>query len=389
MANEDQTREGFEDLPVEPVSLTALQSSQRLSEVALASGAFGSWSLQVSTQVATRSFRHDQIFGYSQPAPNWTYELFISFVDPRDRVYVDTAYRRALETGRDWEFEARITRLDGEERWIWAKGKHFRDESGKPVEIVGLVSDITDRKRSELAMRQNEKMAAVGRLASTVAHEINNPLEAVTNLLYLARTSEDPAVIRDYLITAEAELQRVSAITNQTLKFQRTTSVAARVDIRDLMAGVLSIFKGRIINHGLTVSERHGTEQSVLCFDGEIRQVLNNLVSNAIDASKPGGQLILRSRSVTNPLTNERGVVLTVADTGSGMSPEIAKKIYDPFFSTKGSSGSGLGLWVSLEVVRRHHGRLSMRSSQSGTHHGTVFSLYLPTNLVPDEPIYS
>lgn len=359
-----------------------LASTQRLSELALQSGQLGSWSLHVATQQAVRSLRHDQIFGYTELHPTWTYATFLDHVNPEDRERVDTEYRKALEDGTDWEFEARIHRVDGEERWIWAKGKHFRDDSGSVVEIVGLVADITDRKRTEVALRKSEQLAAVGRLASTIAHEINNPLESVTNLLYLAGTANDLEEARGYIRTAESELQRVSTITNQTLRFQRTKAVLRRVTPLELLSGISEMFCGRLTNHAIRLTQRHLSGRTTLCFDGEVRQVLTNLIGNAIDSMSKGGHLTVRSR---NGRSREGvdGILIAVSDTGTGISKAVAQKMYDPFFSTKGQDGSGLGLWVSLDIVHRHHGTLTMRSSEAVSTHGTVFRLFLPADRQP------
>ena len=361
----------------------SLASSQRLNELALATGQFGSWSLDVVSQQTVRTLRHDQIFGYKESHPAWTYSVFLEHVDARDRDRVDGEYRKALEEGTDWEFEARIQRLDGEERWIWAKGKHFRDEQGKIVEIVGLVGDITERRRTEIASRKNEQLAAIGRLASTIAHEINNPLESVTNLLYLASRSETLEESRKYLETAEVELQRVSAITNQTLRFQRARPVVRKVSARELLSGIEEMFTGKAIAHHVQFTQRHLSDRTSLCFDGELRQVLTNLIGNSVDAMKTGGHLAIRNRAGRRKGVG--GIYITISDTGTGITPAVAKKMYDPFFSTKGVDGSGLGLWISLDIVNRHHGHLAMRSSQSDRAHGTVFRLFLPCDRQPEE----
>ncbi len=365
-------------------SPTPLASSQRLSGLALESGQLGSWSLNVATQQTIRSLRHDQIFGYETLHPDWTYSTFLKHLDARDRDRVDTKYRKALETGSDWEFEARILRVDGEERWIWAKGKHFRGETDEVVEIVGLVGDVTDRRRADDALRKSEQLAAVGRLASTIAHEINNPLESVTNLLYLAGGASSLEEAKQYITVAESELQRVSAITNQTLRFHRSKPALRRMSAPALSSGIREMFGGRLTNHNISFSLRHRTDRTTLCFDGEVRQVLTNLIGNAIDAMRDGGHLSIRSRSGHNRNGTE-GVFISISDTGTGISKETAKKMYEPFFSTKGADGSGLGLWVSLDIVQRHHGTLTMRSSQGEKVYGTVFRLFLPAEQTPEE----
>ena len=245
--------------------------------------------------------------------------------------------------------------------------------------IAVFFHDITDRRKAEAALMKNEKLAAVGRLAASIAHEINNPLESVTNLLYLARTSTEPTEIQDYLATADRELRRVGAITNQTLRFHKQSSNPVEITCDDLIEAVLSIYYGRIVNSRVHVERRKRANSSVLCFDGEIRQVLNNLVGNAIDAMHPeGGRLLLRSRDAVDWPTGRRGLVLTVADTGLGMSPLTRQKAAEPFFTTKGIGGTGLGLWISREIVGRHEGRLSLRSSQMSGRTGTVVIIFLP-----------
>jgi signal transduction histidine kinase len=239
--------------------------------------------------------------------------------------------------------------------------------------------DVTESKRTEEILLRSEKLNAVGRLASSIAHEINNPLEAVTNLLYLAHQTAVNPEARQYLKTAETELHRVSAIANQTLRFHRQSTNPRPVTAEDLFDATLLVYQGRILNAQVRVERRDRTRNSVTCFDGEIRQVLSNLVGNAIDAmNSGGGRLLLRSRDGTDRATGRSGIVLTVADTGLGMSPLTLSKIFEPFFSTKGDKGTGLGLWISREIVDRHRGVLNVRSGQHAHCSGTVFVLFLP-----------
>ena len=245
--------------------------------------------------------------------------------------------------------------------------------------IAVFFHDVTDRTRANEALIKNEKLAAVGRLAASIAHEINNPLEAVTNLLYLARSSTDLPEIQDCLNTADRELRRAGAITSQTLRFHKQSSSPTEVTCEELIGDVLSIYHGRLVNSHVQVEKRERTTEKVRCFEGEIRQVLNNLVGNAIDCMHPdGGRLLLRSRVTNEWTTGRRGLALTVADTGPGMSAQTQVKAFEPFFTTKGIGGTGLGLWISREIVNRHHGRLWLRSSQLSGHTGTVITLFLP-----------
>lgn len=202
--------------------------------------------------------------------------------------------------------------------------------------------DVTDRKLAEDALRTTEKLAAVGRLATSIAHEMNNPLEAVTNLLYLARSSTDMEGVQSYLEVAEQELRRVSAISSQTLRFHKQSTNPTSVTCDELIGSTLSIYQGRFTNSQIVVEKRKRCTKPVLCFEGEVRQVLSNLVSNAIDAMhRNGGRLLLRSRAGHEWSSGRAGLIITVADTGSGMGPTTLKKIFDAFFTTKGMAGRG------------------------------------------------
>jgi PAS domain S-box-containing protein len=249
--------------------------------------------------------------------------------------------------------------------------------------ITAASLEITQQKKAEMALLQSEKLAVVGRLASSIAHEINNPLEAVTNLIYLARHSDNLDSVRTHLDMAESELRRMAAITNQTLRFHKQASSPMAITPENLLESVLAIYQGRIGNSHVTVRERRRALKPVHCFEGEIRQVLSNLVSNALDAmnSHPG-TLYLRTRLATHWRSGESGITITVADTGSGMDARTRTKLFDAFFTTKGVIGTGLGLWVSKEIIDRHRGSIQVRSSQSSVHHGTVFVLFLPFDAV-------
>ena len=287
-----------------------------------------------------------------------------------DSPFVENYYR-AMDKRIEGEFEA----FYPEPLNIWVRVQVRPTEDG----IVVFFRDVTEPKRVAAALIQTEKLAAVGRLAAAIAHEINNPLESVTNLLYLARNSGDLNEAQEYLDTAERELRRVSAISNQTLRFYKQSTKPRAVRCEELFESVLSIYQGRLVNSRVHVEKRKRAERAVMCFEGEIRQVLNNLVGNAVDALHPGGgRLLLRSREARDWQTGRRGLVLTVADTGEGIRPEVLTKMYDAFFTTKGIGGTGLGLWVSRETVLRHQGSLRARSRQTEGRSGTVFQLFLP-----------
>jgi PAS domain S-box-containing protein len=253
------------------------------------------------------------------------------------------------------------------------------DVDGKLLYMVPEARDISDLKRAESALIQSEKLAAVGRLAASIAHEINNPLEAVTNLLYLARHSDSAQNVQSFVEAAEGELRRVAIITNQTLRFHRQSTNPERVHPSELIETVLSVHERRLKSGNINAELRHDPSEPIVCFAGDVRQVLNNLVSNSIEAMDgAGGRLLVRTHASHNWQTGQSGFVFTVADTGSGIPLEKIRHIFEPFFTTKGSSGNGLGLWISKEIASRQNGSLRARSSAREEASWTVFRFFLP-----------
>jgi PAS domain S-box-containing protein len=300
-------------------------------------------------------------------------------IHPEDWPEVERRARRTLDTGEDFAMDYRVQTTPATVRWVSARGNCLRAADGTPIRFTGVALDITERKVAEHALLRAEKLAAVGRLASSIAHEINNPLEAVTNLLYLARCVDDIDQCREYLARADAELRRASAITVQTLRFHKQSTRPLEVYGDDLFDNALGILRSRLLNANVSVERRNSASRPVLCFEGEIGQVISNLLINAIDAMQPGGgRLLLRSREGCDYATGRPGLILTIADTGAGMAPQVLARIFEPFYTTKGDAGTGLGLWISKDILDRHHGYLHVRSSQRPGHTGTVFTLFLP-----------
>jgi PAS domain S-box-containing protein len=290
-----------------------------------------------------------------------------------------TLLREAIRDCREVTAIVKNFRKDGSSFWNELSLSPIRNREGELTHFVGIQTDVTARVEFEAALRESEKLAAVGRLASSIAHEINNPLESVMNLLYLAQQEESLPEVMAYLAQADKQVQRVSLITSQSLRFYRQSSKPSAVKCAGVLESVLDLYQGHAENAHVAVERRERSNESIVCLESEIRQVLNNLVRNAIDAMQErGGRLLIRSRDTTNWRTGERGVALTIADTGSGISAKTMQQIYKPFFTTKGASGTGLGLWISSEIIARHHGRLMVRSRQRPEGGGTVFSLFLP-----------
>jgi PAS domain S-box-containing protein len=253
---------------------------------------------------------------------------------------------------------------------------------GSQDDYIGFVMDLTPQKRMELALRRSEKLAMAGRFAASVAHEINNPLAAVMNTFYLALRDETMRPeTRGYLKMAEQELSRVAQITTQTLRFHKQSKSSAPADVAEIMESVFGLFSSRLTAKKITVERDYDTGAQVECFSDEMRQVFANLVSNAMDAMPGGGRVRVRVRKARAWDEGRTvGVRVTVADTGRGIPAAMSGRIFEPFFSTKESTGIGLGLWVSQGIVRKHHGRIALRSRTSGERHGTVVSLFFPVS---------
>ena len=278
--------------------------------------------------------------------------------------------------------------------WTWLISAYPVRTTPTQVRWVGVIAlDASDRKRSEEALRRSEKLAVTGRLAASIAHEINNPLEAITNLLFLLRNFSDlPEAAQQYVLMAEYEVHRIAEITQQTLRFYRQPTQPARATLSELIDSVLSLYQGRINGLDLRVERDYEPELTLFCFAGEIRQVFANLIGNAIDASTAGGRLLVRarrSRDWKNPA--QTGIRFAVADTGAGMEPEIREHIFEAFFTTKEVTGTGLGLWVSHEIILKHRGLVRVRSRAATPGNGkapamigTVFEVF-----IPDDPDFA
>jgi signal transduction histidine kinase len=258
--------------------------------------------------------------------------------------------------------------------------------SSDAVRWVGaIVVEATERKRAEDALRKTEKLAAAGRLAASIAHEINNPLEAVTNLLYLLRhqpSLDDEAIA--YADLAQQEISRVAEMTQQTLRFYRQSTSPVVANIGELLDSVLTLYTGRLLALQVEVSRESGPDLDLYCFSGELRQLFANLIGNAIDAMTPGGHLRLSLRRSRSWEDGTPGIRLFVADDGCGMTRATRQRIFEPFFTTKETTGTGLGLWVSSEIIAKHNGtvrvasRSAIRENDKGS--GTVFMLFFPEN---------
>jgi signal transduction histidine kinase len=257
----------------------------------------------------------------------------------------------------------------------------LRNAKGQIVGASAIARDISAQKRAEEALRRNEKLATAGRLAASIAHEINNPLEAVTNLIYLAR--HDPANAPGHLEMAERELERVAHIARQTLGFVRESSVATPLDVGSLLDEVLRLYSSKLLKKRIEVQKRF-RGAAIRAYGGELRQLFSNLIVNAVEAMDPGGLLWLRVRPGQEYADGgRRGVRVLIADNGSGISGEHLDHLFEPFYTTKKDAGTGLGLWLSLGIVRKHGGSIRVRTRVQAGKSGTMFSIFLPEGVEP------
>lgn len=318
-----------------------------------------------------------------------SYLAWQQMVHPEDREVQEQVRRDAIERAASSSQEFRVWRAD-EQGWRHIKASEtVRLNAEGVVEcVIGTNLDITIQKRSEETLRQSEKLAAVGKLASSISHEINNPLEAVTNLLYLLASDDKlQRSSREYVKAAQEEIARISEITTQTLRFHKQSTNAVAIRLPDVLDSVLAFFKPRFTQAGVDVRREYEGTQPLTCFSGEIRQALTNIIGNALDASQSGGKLRVRLRSSRDwPTRQKSGVRITIADTGSGIARENQQRIFEAFFTTKGIKGTGLGLWITKDLITKHGGAISVRSSVTKPSSGTVMSIFLPYEFARKRP---
>jgi signal transduction histidine kinase len=239
---------------------------------------------------------------------------------------------------------------------------------------------LAERKVVEEALRKTEKLAVVGRLAASIAHEINNPLASVTNLLYLMGTSSTLQESQQHASVAQSELARISEIVTHTLRFHRQQTKPSMVQVAEVVESVLVLYGGRLVSARVEIKRDYRECRSILAMPGELRQMVANLVGNALDAMTGGGALSIRIADTQERRNGARsGIRLTVADTGSGIDREVKDRLFEPFVSTKGNTGCGLGLWVSSGIIQKHGGSIQVRSRTASHPTGSVFSIFLPS----------
>jgi PAS domain S-box-containing protein len=300
---------------------------------------------------------------------------------PEERDKVIATWRNSVASGGTYEIQCRLRRFDGTFRWMLARGVTQKDINGRSTKWFGTCTDIEEQKRAEEVLRRAEKLAAAGRLASTMAHEINNPLESITNLLYLAKS--DPSLpdgsCRDYLVRADQEVARVTHMVRQTLGLFRGRPSAGEISPSVALNDVLEFYAGKIAAKALRI-ERDVIDQIELhAVQTELEQVFATLLANAIDASPMGGVVRVRIRKRRDWTDPERhGACISVSDQGPGIVSEHRLRIFEPFFTTKKDVGTGLALWAAQGIVQRWGGWIRFRSSSRPATSFTVFSVFVP-----------
>ena len=375
----------FQDVTQQRRAELALADSSRRLRQALEAGALGTWSWDRTTDRLDLDDRAGELLFAEPHTPIRRADLRRRIVHHDDLPNTPADLGDAVLNGGTYSAEYRAEGPDKTQRWIAARGLATFNDAREFTGMIGTVQDITDRKIQEASLRQSEKLAATGRLAATIAHEINNPLEAVTNLIYLCRT--DPTVpppIRSMLETADDELARVSQIAQQTLGFYRDTTRPGDIDLSAMLHGIVDLFSRKLQFKRLACRTHIQPGLRLYGLQGEIRQVFSNLLVNAIDASE-NSELTIRARGCV--IRRRPGISCLIVDRGTGVQPAVRERLFSPFITSKHSLGTGLGLWVSRGIVEKHGGTILYRTR---TEHptGTVFRVFLPTE-VPNRDIFN
>ncbi len=286
--------------------------------------------------------------------------------------------------------EVLIERPNGSRVVVVVNIRRLENRDGEIAGAINCFYDISERKLTETALIKSEKVAAAGRLAATLAHEINNPLQAIANLVSIwAQSPGLDAQGHACAAMAQSELRRVTHLTQQSLSFYRESTFPTPVNVEEVIDSVMSIYDKRVKDKGIRVTRRYQSDGTTIkTYPGELRQVFSTLLLNAMEAVDVGGKIDVRARKAShwqNPAIH--GVRITISDNGVGISATNIPHIFEPFFTTKGENGTGLGLWVASGIVDRFGGSVLIRSSVHPGKHGTCFSIFLPANLERDLPL--
>jgi signal transduction histidine kinase len=368
----------FQDITQQRRAEHALDDSARRLRQALDAGALGTWSWDPATDHLDLDERAAELLFAEPHSSILRSDIRNRIVHPDDLAGTPDNLRDVTRGGRPYSAEYRIEGPDKTQRWIASRGLPSYNESNEVTSVIGTVQDITARKTQEATLRQSEKLAATGRLAATIAHEINNPLEAVTNLIYLAKTDASIALpVQRLLETADEELARVAQIAQQTLGFYRDTTRPAEIDLSAMLHGIIALFSRKLAFKRLVCRPQIQSGLRVFGLQGEIRQVFSNLLVNAIDASEDS-EIVIRAGS--RIVDGRPGTSCLIADRGTGVPATVRERLFSPFITSKLSLGTGLGLWVTRAIVEKHGGTIAYRT-RTRPPTGTVFRVFLPAEV--------
>jgi len=347
--------------------------------LAQSAAAIGIWEWDPTTGQRKWSPQNYLLFGIAEDQEAPTMEAWLNLVHPEDRPRMSELWQLIeQERQESFEVEFRAQRAAGDVRWIRCRGRVQRANAGSAIRVFGANYDVTASREAEETTRRAEKLAVAGRMAAKLAHEINNPLLALSNLLYLIFTCSSLDDARMYSVMAQRQLQRVTQFTTHTLQFQRQTSSPAPARISEIVDTITVLQEQRLQRKNVEITRDFRDTHLLTCWRDDLRQLFGNLISNALEAVPNAGRIVLRVFERTNYRTGEAGVCASIADTGWGMSAEVKTRLFEPFFTTKGITALGIGLWVSSEIVNKHQGSIRIRSRQGKQHHGTVASVFLP-----------
>ena len=347
-------------------------------QLALDGASVGLWEWDIRTNQSKWSSGFYRLHGLPANGPS-NYDVWRDAVHPEDIDRVETAIRRAIDERTPFTAEYRVVLPNNELRWLICHANVIADD-GDPSRLVGYAGDVTRRKLADLALLESEKLAVAGRLSASIAHEVVNPLEAAMNLIYLAELTDEAPERQQHLQDAVQQLLRVAQITKQTLKFSRTRDNIALCSGTELLHNCLDLLRPKFTLGKIEYSEQVLTDAEFFCSPGEMQQILTNILNNAAEAMPaPGGRIVARIRTAQRwGRPGDAGIRFTIADDGSGMPPGVLERLREPFFTTKEGTGTGLGMWIVSELIQRHSGTLTIRSSTRPDRHGTVMSIFIP-----------
>ena len=357
----------------------ALEATQQSLRLALESARASTWEWDVKNDRLHWSDEVRVLCGSEESSREAPYRAWRSLIREEDRILIDSVREQAAESSEEINVEFRVQRVDSRTLWMLARGRLGRIYEGQAISYSGILIDITERKHAEQVLLRSEKLNGVGRLAATLAHEINNPLDAAMNALYIVQS--DPSLsesAQQFVGIADDELRRVAHMARQSLGFYREEAAPTTFPLSLVVESALDLLKNRLIARSITVQRRFQQDAGVTAVFGELRQIFVNLIANSVDALDVKGVIALRIASCTSHRNGGRELRVTIADNGRGMDGFHLSRIFEPFFTTKGELGTGLGLWVTKQLVEKHGGTIRVRSRTGLSGSGTTFSITFP-----------